>query len=383
MSPEKVLAHYGPKRGGVRVMLSEDQESILVRWRQRGARKQRSWPNTPANRTEAREWAKGFAETLVSIRATDKPAVAEPIRMSELWDRYVTARFDRLRPNSKRLYGEHWRYWTAFVGPDFIASNVTLEMMDEFRVHQRTVPKHAVTTVNETIRTVKRVYKWGDGRELLTRNRVSLYEVATSKDERTESPPEYTDAERRKLLAALDPTDGRQWRAYVAVALCSTQGIRSHAALHLQWGDIDARNRSIVWRAAWDKNGIEWTQPLRRLTVTALRHARDMAVRFGIVSPWVIPSVPGRSKRETYSPQSLWAALRSAEKRAGVPRLEGRSAHGFRRLLAGDVNALTGNAVLAMRSIGDRDVRMASRYLKDRDEEQRAAFTTLDRQESE
>jgi hypothetical protein len=57
-----------------------------------------------------------------------------------------------------------------------------------------------------------------------------------------------------------------------------------------------------------------------------------------------------------------------------------RAGHGLRRLLAGEVNALTGDAMLAMLSIGDRDIRQANRYLKKRDTRVRGAFDALDAQ---
>jgi hypothetical protein len=42
------------------------------------------------------------------------------------------------------------------------------------------------------------------------------------------------------------------------------------------------------------------------------------------------------------------------------------------------VNALTGDAMLAMLAIGDRDIRQANRYLKKRDTRVRGAFHALD-----
>lgn len=376
MSPAKVIAHYGPSRGGVRVILSDDEESVIVKWRHRGERRQRSWPNTPTNRTEAKAWAQGYADELAQGRSPSK-ADATPLTLVELWTCYVRAEWDHLRPNSRRLYTEHWRYWQAFVGPDFIANDVTLEMVDEFRREQ--LKRLSVNTVNETIRSVRRVYNWGDGRELIQRNRVARYRIKTAKDDRRESPPEYQGAEFVKLLGALDPTDGRQWRAFVALAICGAQGVRSHAALHLKWTDLLLSERSIVWRQAWDKQGREWSQPLRKLTVRALRHARDRAKADGYRGPWILYAGSSKSKRDTYSPQSLWGAIRSAEQRSGVQRLRGRAAHGLRRLLAGDIADATGNPVLAMQSIGDTDVRMASRYLKKRDRAVRDAFRQQDR----
>lgn len=376
MSPSKVIARYGPVRGGVRVVLTDDETAIVVKWRQNGERRQRSWLNTKDGRTEAKAWAQGFADELVNGKAPVVQASA-PLTMSALWDRYRTAEWDHLRPNTRRLYTEHWRYWMAFTGPDFPVDQVTLEMVDDFRKAQ--MKRHAMSVVNEATRTVKRVFNWGDGRELVQRNRVSRYRIKTPKDQRKASPPEYTPEEYGAFIAALDPSSATQWRPWVALTICGEQGVRSRAALHLQWADLDLDRRRIIWRAPFDKMGREWSQPLRQSTVRALRVARDRARRDGYRGPWVLYAGSRKNRGPTYTVQSLWRALKDAEKRSGVAKLEGRGAHGLRRLLAGEVNAATGNPVLAMRSIGDTDVRQASRYLKDRESEQRAAFRSLDR----
>lgn len=68
----------------------------------------------------------------------------------------------------------------------------------------------------------------------------------------------------------------------------------------------------------------------------------------------------------------------ASEERAGIPHRPRRGAHGLRRLLAGEVNARTGNAKLAMDAIGDRDIRMADRYLKPREDKIRETFEAMD-----
>lgn len=49
-----------------------------------------------------------------------------------------------------------------------------------------------------------------------------------------------------------------------------------------------------------------------------------------------------------------------------------RVAHGMRRMVAGEVNAGTGDPVLAMHHIGDTDMKTMKRYLKRRDDRLRA-----------
>jgi hypothetical protein len=81
-------------------------------------------------------------------------------------------------------------------------------------------------------------------------------------------------------------------------------------------------------------------------------------------SGWVNPGPKGTP----YTIQSLWAALLRAEEEAGVQKKKGRGGHGLRRLLAGDVAAVTGNPKMALDAIRDRDPRMLDRYVQRRDQ---------------
>ena len=368
----KTLVTFGSKGSSVRVLV-HDASTVRVQWYegQTGAKQRRSkdWPNTPEGRKEAKSWAKGFSEARHAPKA--------PLRLSvrELWERYGTAEFPALRQRSQAIYAEYWRYWERMWGRTFAAEDATLEMVDEFRAALRGRGL-AVTTIGEAIRTVKRIYRWGHKRRLIKANPIGDYEYRIAKDERRDSPDEFSGDEFGRLLAQLDPTSATQWRAFVALAICGNQGVRQRAALHLAWTDIAD---DITWRKQWDKMGREWQQPIRAGTLLALAVAKQWRERSGYTGPWVIPQGSSKSNGDgTYSPQSLWAALKRAEKAAGIGHRAGRGAHGLRRLLAGEVNAATGDAVLAMHAIGDTDLRVMTRYLKRRDERIRGAFEKLD-----
>lgn len=117
---------------------------------------------------------------------------------------------------------------------------------------------------------------------------------------------------------------------------------------------------------------------MRRGTRQVLQVARFWADQLGVESEWVFPAARADNSEPVYSHQSLWHALRKAEKRAGLTKLAGRGAHGLRRMLAGDVWEETGDAKLAMDAIGDTDLRQMQNYLKDRPEKLKAAFDALD-----
>lgn len=377
MSPKnrRTLATYGAKGATVRVLV-HDADTVRVEWwaGPAGAKRRRTkaWPNTAAGRAEAKEWAKGLAEERV------RPTEPQALTLRELWGKYLDDVTPQLRARSQVLYAEYWGYWERMWGKDFAADETTFEMMTQFRKALRSRGL-AVSTIGESIRCVKRVYRWGHTHRFLQHNAVADYEYRVGKDERTKSPPEYSDNEFTKILAALDPADGRRWRAHVALAICGYQGARQRAVLHLRWDDINERAARVHWRMTWDKMGKDWEQPLRAGTLAALEVAREWRRRLGYTGPWVIPSGSSKNQGDApYSQQSLWATLQTAERRAGVPKRTRRGAHGLRKLLSGDVAHATKDPVLAMHAIGDTDMRQATRYIQVRDELLADAFAQLD-----
>jgi integrase len=144
---------------------------------------------------------------------------------------------------------------------------------------------------------------------------------------------------------------------------------------------VDMAERTITWRAQWDKLGKTRVQPLRQPAYEALRAIAGQQARLAIGGPWVFPAPRVRTKSDdpVYSAQALWWELTQAEKRAKIAHKRGRGAHGLRRMLAGDVLALTKNLKTAGDAIGDKDLRiLQEHYLSDRPEEVRAAFEALD-----
>lgn len=401
--PRKDLAYHG-RRGGpwVRVFVDRKLGLVRVQWKEKdrpGIAGTESWPDTEENRDMARGWAEGLFSKL-STGAGDVRPKAHTLQ--ELWEKYVAAEFPHLRRRTQEIYTENFRLWATMWGWEFVAERTTLEMADEFR-QAMTAQGYAINTIRKVIYDVKRVLAWAQGRELLLRNRLALYRFKVAKEDRPTPPPEYSADEWRRILAKLNPADGRQWRAWVGLTIAGAQGARQNAVVHLnalediQLGHVvvtpDGTVRwemgTITWRAPWDKLGKEWTQPLRLGAQMAIEVALEWRERLGYAGPWLLP--PGfapKARRprkrpigdDPYSTQSLWAALQTAEERAGVPKRPRRAGHGGRRMLAGDVWESTGDALLALRAIGDSDPRMLERYVQQRDEPMRSAFQALDAQ---
>lgn len=265
-----------------------------------------------------------------------------------------------------------------FVGKDALADAVTLNEVDRFRKElvQQGV---AVNQVKEVIKVAKVAHNWGESRELVSKNSISKYRFKRAKEDSADvEPGEYTADERDRLLAAFNPRLGTQWRPWAMLMIIGHHGVRASAALHLRWEDLDAANQDVIWRAQYDKVGREWTQALTWELVSALAWARHWRERVAYDGPYVFFSRDVRSSSDggrqagVYRIQSFLAALVKAEARAGVKHQPYRGAHGMRRMVAGEVNARTGDPVLAMYYIGDTDLKTMKRYLKRRDDRLRA-----------
>lgn len=382
--PRKQIAHHGARGRWVRVFLERGHQRITVQWRVApGIPDQQSFPNTPAQRAEALAYAEGVYQRLTQ-RESARPS---RLTLQDLWDRYKEAEFPHLRPRTRELYTENFRRWALVFGWHMIAEQTTPEMADNFRT-ELTARKLALKTIRNSIDDVKRVFSWAEARELIARNRLRLYRFKVAKEDRAVSPAEYRTEDFEKILAQLDPTKSRQWRAFVALSICGAQGARQNAVLHLTPADV--LGDTIYWRAEWDKVGKAWSQPMRQRTLAAVKVALHWRERDGYNGPWLLYSAK-TDNPNPYSIQSLWLALKGqpgkkgrprvigAQQRAGIEDLKGRAGHGLRRMLAGDIAAATGNATLALKAIGDTDLRMANRYLKDRDDDIREAFELVDR----
>jgi len=330
---------------------------------------------------DAKARALGFAERLAQGRAGGEGTNTS---IAALWDAYTSSSaFRELRPRSRELYAENWSLFCEVVPHHTPADEVTVAVLEVVRTALTDTPRPrapeglAVNTVRKAIQVVKGVFAWGERVEFLSRNRVHGFTFRVGRDNRPVTPDEYTGEEYTALLAALSFDKVTQRTPFVITVLCGSQGVRINAALHLRWEDVRWDDDVILWRAAWDKMGNEWDQPLRTPTRAVLARLWDAADN--PTEGWVFPSRRTGAASETYTVQSYWWALREAEKRAEIPHRARRAAHGFRRMIAGDLVDATGSAHLAMEGIGDRSVKMAETYVKRRTGRTARALKELDR----
>lgn len=376
----KTLVTYGARGSRVRVYLEQGAVTRLVRvrWRVNGVRKHRSWPDTSANRLEAKAFALGLSEARREGVTKPRPKLT----LRELWERYQEAEFPTLRPKSQERYLERWRKWERFLGRDFLAEDTTQENADQYRT-ARTELGIVINQVHEEVKMAKMVYAWGQRRRLLAINDLALYRFKIAKEDRRESPDEYRMEDFTRILAEFRPAEWAHWRPWAMLTLLGYQGVRTNSARHLQWADVDLEAGLLTWRAKYDKLGREWTQPIRERTREALLLAWDRRTGARHTGPWVFFSQDQRpakhGKDPIYTHQALAYALTAAETRAHVPHIELRAMHGLRRMVVGEIMALTGDLMAAAAFIGDVDLRVVgTRYLKRRDDQLRAMAARMD-----
>lgn len=370
------LATFGHHGQRVRVLVAGGL--VRVQWYDHGLRRVKSWPDSRQNRTVAKEWARAYAEK--RLRGPEGPA-SQRLTLDTLWNLYTQAEFPHLRERTRALYAERWGKWLAFMGRTAVAEDTTQEQVDAFRAAMAKRGT-AVNQVRAVLTVAKVVYGWGERRELLTRNRLASYRFKVGKDQKVNAPDEYRLEEWAALLATFNPQSSRQWRPWALLMLLGNQGVRERAALHLAWEDVDLDGRVLTWRKDWDKMGREWTQPMRLGTYAALLTAKSWRERDGYTGPWVFYTSWDRKRRGSkpgvYGAQAFAYHLWKAEAAAGVEHRPFRGAHGFRKMVAGEVAEATGDPWLALQFIGDTDVSLVQKYLKRREDRLVAVANQLD-----
>jgi integrase len=362
----KRIATFGKRGNLVRVMETNDAKGrrFVVQWGPSTTREQRSFPGR-----QGKQEALAFAEAFAAEAGKPKAAAPErPISTRELWLAYGTATFPHLRPRTKQLYKEFWTRWQEFYGADTPAGDLTYDHCAEFRAALERVGL-ATATIQKTIVCVRSVYNFAERTEKIARNRWHTFRFKVAKERRTQPRAEYRQHEFLAIWKQFDPADRWQWRPYVAIGLLGLYGMRQNAVLHLQWDDIDEQAETLTFRSAFDKQGEQHVLPLLPLARELMAVAQAWREREAYTGPWVL--FTGRqtlNKGDTYTIQSLWSALKAAEERAGIDPVRFRAGHGFRRGLVGDLLANGVDIELALKAIGDRDIRMARNYAIKRNE---------------
>lgn len=368
----KRIATYGKRGQLVRVNEVQDAKGrrYVVQWGPASAREQRSFPGR-TGKAEAVAFAEAFAAEVGKPKA-DAPPVA--ITTRQLWLAFQTATFPHLRPRTKVLYKEFWTRWEQFYGPTRPAGDLTHDDCDQFRAELERVGL-ATATIQNTIVCVRSVYNYAERTEKIGRNRWHTFRFQVAKERRTKPRAEYRQQEFLAIWRQFDPTQRWQWRAHVVIGLLGLYGMRQTATLKLQWGDVNEDAGTLTFRPEFDKQGETHVVPLLPLTRELLGVAKAWREKEGYTGPWIVFAGRASNRQETYTLQSLWAALNTAEKAAGIAKITHRAGHAFRRGVVGDLLADGVDIELALKAIGDSDLRMARNYAVKRDDRITDALT--------
>lgn len=370
----KRIATYGKRGALVRVIDEQrpDGRRFVVQWGSKASRQQRSFSGTPQGRSEAMAFAEAYEAEIRKPKAPDTPPA---LTTADLWRLYAEATFPHLRPRSRQLYTENWKRWERFFTRERLADSMTLVDATAFRAELERIGL-ATKTVQSAIEQARAVYNWAERAELIGRNRWHQFRFKVAKEKRTKARAEYRQADFLAIWRQFDPTLTGQWRPYVAIGLLGIYGARQNAVLHLTWADVDEAAGTLTLRAEWDKQGEEHVHALLPLTRELLAVAQAWRERHGYTGPWLLYPARKGSRSDTYTIQSLWAALGAAEARAGIDKVKFRAGHGFRRGLVGDLLEAGNDMDLALKAIGDRDLRMAKHYAVKRNDRIEKALAT-------
>ncbi|HEX6924263.1 MAG TPA: tyrosine-type recombinase/integrase [Longimicrobiaceae bacterium] len=373
----RTTLYTGGRRGDrVRVLVDTKRARVEVLYRDiDGVPRKRVFPHDRQGREEAVAWAETFRDEREQARREQgRPA---PISTRALWHAYVSSpAWANLRHKSQVSYRDRWRKWEEYIGRDAEAGRLKALDIDQF-ITAATKAGIVINQIRQVVNVARTVYKWGQSRELLAGSVFAVYRWKQPRDAKVLEPEEYTAADWRKLLAKLEPQHPRRWRLAVLLLICHSTGQRMNAVQHLRWRDINPDAGTVTWPKEWQKQGVALTRPLLWDMVAALETARywRLNAALGRVrrdrkaesrpaalagSDWVLFAQNRKGQPVSYS--SMHTMLRALEARAKVRHRDYRAFHGFRRKVVGDVGRRTGNLMLGLEYVGDRDPKMLKHY---------------------
>jgi integrase len=371
-----ILATYGQprRRDFVRVVNASVRGTpvVAVQWKEGDRRKHQSFPATRKGAVEAKAFAEAQSDRLAARQVQVDYTF---LTVRQVFERYINAKVDEWRPRTLELKRDRWQPFELLVGKRTPAHLINREHIDDLK-RVMLDNKHSPNQVAHHITNALAVFRWAVDRDLIPPTKLTSYKVKFGKDvlRKKVQMAEYSPEERRKILAQLSPRNANQWRAWALTTLLAYCGPRENAALRLEWADVelDGMKGRVRWRPENDKMGSDRVQPLPIEVVEAMYVALgwrgDYNGRFVFYS--ARKKVVAADRPYTF--QAYTYALHGAEKRAGVPHIKYRAAHGMRRGIAKDIYDLTGSEHKAAEWLGDKSVRVVKEsYLLEREDSMR------------
>ena len=314
------------------------------------------------DKATAREYARQRVEELKSRHNRGLVGLPEPVRMSQVFDRYEREYAPRLRPASRERMAnvvDQARRWFA-TGPlhDPLVQHVTPRDVQAFLELKRHNDVSA-RTVNLYRANLHRVFQlcvrpW----LLIPHNPVAAVEPLPQESREPRVP---TEQEYRSLLRACE----REPMLLLFLTLAWETGARSGELLQLEWSDVDFERRLLTFtndpgRNRRTKGRRSRTVPLSDPALTALR---EHAATYRLItprSPYIFKHL--RRSKDAEPGQRIervYRGFKSATRKIGITTLRPHDLrHAFvTRKLADGVPAQ-----LVMRYVGHADLATTLRY---------------------
>lgn len=228
-----------------------------------------------------------------SVNAKRKAEQAQSVTLAEAHAAYMTARGDRLKPNTRSMYAgvmdRHLHDWRN--------KPITKITWDMVRRRHRKLSETSPTSANQVMRVLRAVlnhamgeYREDDGSPVLKENpvRALSHDRAWNKEARRQGciEPHHLPAW-WQAVEALDETA----RDYLQLVLLT--GLRRREATGLRWEHIDLEARRLIVPAT--KNGTPHALPLSDYLHDMLKRRQQTAAGPGRPDPWVFPSASSKS----------------------------------------------------------------------------------------
>lgn len=346
-----IVKEFGSRGSRRCLVIRESSGRYLVERYVDGAPRRKRY----ADKSHAIAWARSWYEAGLPT--------SRDFTLRQLLDLYIEVESEKnnWRLSTRKNYANHRKRIEEALGPDVRCNAMGHPDLDNLW-NKLTKMGMAPNQIRNKVQMVQRMFAWAQAREYVSHNKPGTWDIP---EVVKRQPGEYAPADVDKVLRSWNYLDGWEWRPWAVTMLAQSHGFRVNAILNLEWRDVDLVAGTVTLRSELDKTKRNWVRPLTWDAYAALLTARWHASRLDKVTPFVFYGLG--AKHFTYG--AYWAALGKAEKKSGVKHQPGRAAHGFRRTAVGNVRRDTGDASLALLWVGDRDLRQAQSYVKERPEE--------------
>ena len=309
-----------------------------------GAGEDRRSMNT-TDREEALRLGRMLLAELLKGEGQASPRI--PLTLGELWRRYSSECAEYLdnKETTRKDSAARARVLLAYFGTDFrvddlskdrqrayesarLAGGIVLGEDDATEKTRARSPEldmsvlHTMLQWATTVRLPNREF-------LLQRN--PLQGVKRIREKNKKQPVatweryEATIAAMQKLRTESESDDDRsRWvRMEFALFLAERTGKRVGSIRHLRWEDFDYARGIVSWRAESDKKGYDWQVPMPS---DFFETVRGFQGDIGAIAGYVFAADGIIMDRHTFE-----KGLRSAEKKAKLPKLDGSLWHAYRR----------------------------------------------------